>query len=99
MELTVTFRHSEPSNVLKQNIEEKLSKLNKYLLKASQAHVILMVERSRHIAEITLSENHHTLCAKEGSHDMYQSVDLAIAKLERQLKKLKEKVKSHHNRD
>lgn len=96
METTVTFRHSDPSAALKQHIDEKIRKLSKYFMKAIQAHVILTVEKSRHIAEVTLLENHHTLYAKKGSRDMYQSLDLVIQKLERQLKKLKEKIKSHH---
>lgn len=96
MDVTVTFRHSEPSKALRETIEAKIRHLSKYLMKAVQAHVILKVEKSRHIAEITLSENHHTLYAQDGSHDMYRSVNGALAKLERQLKKLKEKVKSHH---
>lgn len=97
MEVTVTFRHSESSPVLKQNIESKLRKLEKYLLKATQAHVILNVEKSRHIVEIMVSENHQQLYAREDSHDMYQSLEGAILKLARQLKKMKEKVKSHHH--
>ncbi|MBI4373310.1 MAG: ribosome-associated translation inhibitor RaiA [Deltaproteobacteria bacterium] len=96
METTITFRHSDPSPALKKHIEEKIGKLRKYFMKAIQAHVTLTVEKSQHIAEITLSENQHVLNAKEGSHDMYQSLNRAIDKLESQLRKLKEKVKSHH---
>ncbi|MBI2083944.1 MAG: ribosome-associated translation inhibitor RaiA [Deltaproteobacteria bacterium] len=97
METTVTFRHSDPSPAIKQHIDEKIKKLSKYFMKAIQAHVILTVEKSRHVAEITLSENNHTLYAKEGSHDMYRSLDIVLHKLERQLRKLKEKIKSHHH--
>ena len=96
MEVTVTFRHSDPSPVLRDTIERKISKLAKYFLKATQAHVILNVEKSRHIAEITLAENHHTLYARADSHDMYRSLDDAVLKMQRQLKKLKEKIKAHH---
>lgn len=98
MEVNVTFRHSDPSPVLKENIERKLEKVAKYFMKATQVHVILNVEKSRHIAEITLSENHRTLYAREDSHDMYRSLDGAILKIEKQLKKLKEKTKRHHGR-
>jgi putative sigma-54 modulation protein len=97
MEISLTFRHSDPSPALRQHIEEKIGKLSKYFIKAIQAHVILTVERSRHVAEITLSENHRRLCAKETGHDMYHSIDVALHKLETQLKKVKEKTKSHHH--
>ena len=96
METTITFRHSDPSPALKRHIEEKIGRLSKYFIKAIQAHVILTVEKSQHIAEITLSENQHVLNAKEGSDDMYHSLNMALHKLESQLRKLKEKVKSHH---
>ncbi|MBI2500755.1 MAG: ribosome-associated translation inhibitor RaiA [Deltaproteobacteria bacterium] len=98
MEVTYTFRHSEPSPVLRRRISDKLEKLSKYFLKATKAHVILNVEGSRHIAEITLSERHQVLFAEDRSHDMYQSVTGAVTKLERQLKKIKEKTKAHHHK-
>ncbi len=102
MEVNITFRHSEPSIVIKQQVEDKIRGLQKYLVKPTLAHVILKVEKSRHIAEVTLLESHHKLYAQEGSHDMYRSLDLCLEKLKRQARKLKEKVKSHHahhNRD
>lgn len=96
MDLTITFRHSDPSTALRRKIENRIRKLDKYLMKATQAHVILKVEKSRHIAEITLLENHHTLYSESQSHDMYQSFEGALSKMESQVKKLKEKVKAHH---
>ena|SRR3989338_3509262 len=98
MELNVTFRHAETSEVLKEHIREKIAKLSKYFIKPVQAHVTLNVEGPRHIAEISLSENHGLFNAREGSHDMYLSVDRVLAKIERQLKKYKEKIKDHHKR-
>lgn len=96
METNITFRHSEPSPALRSHIVEKIKKLEKYFIKAIQAHVILNVEGSRHIAEITLSENHHTFYAHDRTEDMYSSVNSTLAKLERQLKQHKERVKGHH---
>ncbi len=98
MEVNVTFRHAEASEVLRDHISEKIQKLAKYFIKPTGAHVILNVEGSRHIAEISLSENHSLFNAREGSHDMYLSVDRAVSKLERPLKKYKEKIKDHHKK-
>ena len=98
MEVNVTFRHAEASGVLRDHINDKIKKLTKYFIKPTSAHIILNVEGSRHIAEITLSENHSLFNAREGSHDMYLSGDRAVSKLERQLKKYKEKIKDHHKR-
>lgn len=98
MEINVTFRHAESSNALTDHIQEKISRLSKYFIKPTMAHVTLNVEGSRHIAEITLSENHNIFNASERTHDMYLSVDRALRKIERQLKKYKEKIKNHHKK-
>jgi putative sigma-54 modulation protein len=98
MEINVTFRHTENSEVLKQHIFEKMQKFAKYFIKPVIAHVTLNVEGSRHIVEISLAESHVLFNAKEKSHDMYYSLDVALGKIERQLKKYKEKIKSHHKK-
>jgi len=98
LEINVTFRHADPSRVLREHIEDKISRLSKYFIKPTNAHVTLNVEGTRHVAEISLAENHNLFNAKVLSHDMYLSVDRALAKLERQLKKHKEKVKGHHRK-
>lgn len=95
MELHVTFRHLDPSDTIKTHVEHGLDKLKKYLVKPETAHVILAVEKFRRIAEITLTENGNRITATEESADMYESIDGALAKIEIQLKKYKDKVKSH----
>ena len=96
MEINLTFRHAHPSDALRKHIQDKLKRLEKYLIKATNAHVILNVEGTWHLAEITLAESHHTFTAHERSPDMYHSVNTALARLERQLKEHKERVKEHH---
>lgn len=98
MEINVTFRHADSSRVLREHIQDKISRLSKYLIKPTNAHVTLNVEGTRHMAEISLSENRSLFNAKALSHDMYLSVDRALAKIERQLKKYKEKIKGHHKK-
>lgn len=98
MEINVTFRHSESSKVLRNHIEDKIQRLSKYFIKPTNAHITLNVEGTRHMAEISLAENHSLFNAKVLSHDMYLSVDRALAKIETQLKKHKEKVKGHHRK-
>ncbi len=99
MEINVTFRHAETSPVLQNHIEEKVRKLSKYFIKPVITHVTLNVEGSRHVAEVSMTENHNVFNAREMSHDMYLSVDRALEKLERQLKKHKERVKEHHKKN
>lgn len=95
MNVHVTFRHSESSEVLKDHITEKLAKFSKYFIKPIDAHVTLIVEGPRHIVEISLTEDHNVFNAREESHDMYRSLAAALLKIERQLKKHKEITKNH----
>lgn len=96
MEVIITYRHIESSPGLQSHVEQKMLKLKKFFIKPIKAHVIFNVENSRHVAEITLSENHNSFYAKDDGHDMYHSLDRVINKMAHQLQKHKEKVKNHH---
>ncbi|TMA52117.1 MAG: ribosome-associated translation inhibitor RaiA [Deltaproteobacteria bacterium] len=91
MQITVTFRHVEPTPALRAYAEEKLERVKKYLRRPVDAHVILSVAKERHVAEITLQADHVTMFAKEETHDLYSAIDLALDKLEHQAQKLKAK--------
>lgn len=95
MEITVTFRKTEPVERLKAYAEEKLKKLDKYFDFPVQAHVVLNVEKYRHIVDVTLNVDGTVLKAMEETEDMYSTIDLIVDKLEaqvkRHLKKMREK--------
>ncbi|MFN8544169.1 MAG: ribosome-associated translation inhibitor RaiA [Candidatus Binatia bacterium] len=96
MQITVTFRHVEPTPALRTHAEEKLGRvIRKYLRRPGDAHVILEVAKERHLAEITLQADHVTMFAKEETHDLYAAIDLAVAKLEHQAQKLKARRRDH----
>lgn len=92
MQITVTFRHVDPTPALRSYAEDKLGRVvRKYLKRPGDAHVILGVHKSRHVAEITLQADHVSLFAKETTKDLYSAIDLACEKLEHQAQKLKAK--------
>ena len=96
MQINVTFRHVDPTPALRSHAEEKLERMvKKYLHRPVDAHVILSVAKERHAAEITLQADHVTMFAKEETTDLYAAIDLAVAKLEHQAQKLREKRKDH----
>lgn len=95
MQTNFTFRNMDTSDALKTHALEKLDKLNKYLIKPIQAHVIFHVEKFNHIVEVTLTENGKQHISHEKSENMYTSIDKAVAKMERQLRKYKERLKEH----
>ena len=99
MQMNITFRHLDPIDSLKNYAQEKVERVNKYLEKAGDAHVVLSLDRHLHQADITIHSGTYLLRGKERSEDMYASIDLAMDKIERQLKRYKEKLKSHHGKE
>jgi putative sigma-54 modulation protein len=99
MQLNITFRQFGSSDALKEYAKEKVERVNKYLDRAGEAHVVLSLERHLHHAEITIHSGSWVLRGRDKSEDMYASIDLAMDKIENQLRKYKEKIKNHHGRD
>jgi len=95
MQITTTFRHIDASEALKSYAEEKLSRVQKYIDEPISAQVFLTVEKIRHIAEITITAKGITIKASEETNDMYAAIDAVLDKIERQLRRYKEKIKAH----
>jgi len=95
MQTSVTFKNIEPSENLKSYVTNKLQKFDKLLDNPAEANVVLSVEKIRHITEIKLIGDRLNLNCREESNDMYSSIDLALDKLEKQLKKNKQKIRKH----
>jgi len=91
--ISVTFRHLEPSQPLREYVTEKLGKLRKILDDPFEANVTLSVEKYRHIAEVFFNARGITVKAFESTDDLYSAIDLVCDKVERQLKKYREKRK------
>ncbi len=92
-QINVTFRHVDPSQPLKDYVVEKLGKVQKVVEKSFDANVTLCVEKYRHIAEVFLNAPGITIKAIESTEDLYSAIDLVCDKVERQLKKYREKQK------
>jgi len=91
MQTTVTFKNIEPSETLKNYAADKLDRFDKYLDNPAEANVVLSVEKFRHISEISISGDRLIINAKEETNDMYSAIDMALDKLEIQIKRNKEK--------
>ncbi len=94
-EVTVTFRHLEATNALREYAIEKVSKVKKYFDGPQEINVVLSSEKHRYTVEITLTANRAVINAKEETDDMYSAIDLAVDKVYRQIKRHKEKLKHH----
>ena len=91
MDITVTFRHVDSTESLKEYAEEKLSKMDKYFDYPIEAHVVLAAEKFRRIADVNLNVNGTVIKAEEETEDMYSSIDQVMDKIEKQVKRFRDK--------
>ena len=94
MNITTTARHYELAPALQDYAEGKVQNLKRYFDHIVNANLIFSMEKYRNIVEITLHVNGRDFVSVEESDDMYAAVDRSVDKLERQLKKHKEKLKT-----
>lgn len=95
MNVIVNCRHMDLTENLKTYAEEKIGKFSKYLGNITEATVTLSVEKYRHKTEVLIKINGLMIQAESITADMYSSIDEVVEKLERQVKKYKEKTVSH----
>jgi len=96
MQLNITGHHVEVTDSLKAYVAEKLERLEKHFDHVNNVHVILSVEKLRQKSEATVNINGASLFADSTEEDMYAAIDSMADKLDRQIKKHKEKLKDHH---
>jgi putative sigma-54 modulation protein len=95
LETTFTFRNIDSTDALKDHTLDKLSRLDKYLVKPASAHVIFNLEGAQHVAEITVNIKGGRFVGVGTSNDMYTSIDGAVDKIKKQISRTKERVKGH----
>ena len=86
MNISITFRHMDSSDAIKEYSRNKIAKLQKFLRQPMRAKVTLSVDKRKHVAEMQISSGGEHLEAKEATDDMYASIDKMIDKLERQIR-------------
>lgn len=92
MNLIIRSRHFDVTDSIEEYIRKKMEKLNKYFDQIMDANATLSAEKNRQIFEVTLQAKKAIIRAEEDSDDMYTSIDRVVEKLERQIKKYKEKL-------
>jgi len=93
MQFAVTFRHMEPTEALKSYARERMERVRKYLPDPIACHVVLSTERHNHRIDVSFQlHNGLSIAGHEITENMYSSIDLCIAKIERQVRKYKGKL-------
>lgn len=96
MQISVTGHHVDVTDSLRNYTNEKLDKLERHFDHVTDVHVILSVEKTRHKAEATVNISGGKLFADATKDDMYAAIDGMTDKLDRQIRKHKEKITDHH---
>ncbi len=95
MQVSVTFRHMETEEGIKEHVKEKVERLQKFIENLREVHVVLSVEKFRHSAELTIVGDGVTLNSEGRDRDLYTAIDQMMDKMDRQIRarKGKEKIK------
>jgi putative sigma-54 modulation protein len=99
MQLNVSGHHVEVTESLRGYVTTKIERLERHFDIVSNVHCILTVEKLRHKAEAKVNVNGDTIYADATEEDMYAAIDGLVDKLDRRVKKHKEKLADHHARD
>lgn len=96
MQLNISGHHVDLSQALNDYIKSKLQRVQRHFDQVVDVHIVLGVEKQLHKAEATIHVAGNTLHAASEHADMYAAIDLMLDKLDRQVKKHKEKITNHH---
>jgi len=99
MQLNVSGHHVEVTDSLREYVESKIERLERHFDIVSDVHCILSVEKLRHKAEAKVMVSGGTIFAETTEGDMYAAIDSLVDKLDRRVRKYKEKMVDHHARD
>lgn len=97
MRVTVIGKNIDVTPALREIVEKKISKLDKYFKPNVEARATLTVQKNSQIFEVTIPFNGVILRCEESTDDMYKSIDLVQAKLERQIRKQRTKLQRRSN--
>lgn len=96
MQVSVTGHHIEVTPPLKSYVEKKLERIVRHYDSVSDVHCVLTVEKQRQKAEATLQVRGGSIHADAIDEDMYAAIDALADKLDRLVRKHKEKLQDHH---
>ncbi len=97
MQLTITGHHVEVTPALRAYTTEKMERITRHFDQVISIDVILNVEKLEQIAEATVNAGGRKLFATDKSEDMYAAIDGLSDKMDRQVRRLKDRLRDHHH--
>jgi putative sigma-54 modulation protein len=96
MQINLSGHHVDITTPLREYVNSKMERLERHFDHVTDIHVVLGVEKLRHKAEATMHISGGTIFADAVEENMYAAIDALVDKLDRQVKKHKEKITDHH---
>ncbi|MAF99671.1 MAG: ribosomal subunit interface protein [Acidiferrobacteraceae bacterium] len=97
MQIEISGQHMDVTPALRKYVIHKFERIERHFDHVSKTHVVMQVEKMRHLIEGTIQAAGHSLHAKAEAEDMYSAIDSLIDKLDRQVVKMKEKSTNYRN--
>ncbi|HCS73483.1 MAG TPA: ribosome-associated translation inhibitor RaiA [Clostridiales bacterium] len=92
MRITISGKNIDITQALRNQVNKKVGKLERYFRPGTEAQVTLSTERNKYIVEVTIPFNGVLIRAEESTESMYASIDMVLDKLERQIHKYRTKL-------
>jgi putative sigma-54 modulation protein len=99
MVVKITGHHVDVTDALRDYVDTKMDRIIRHHDLLTDAHWILTVEKLQHKAEATLHVSGRTIHAESIADDMYAAIDGLADRLDRRVRKYKEKLNDHHARE
>lgn len=97
MHLTITGHQLEVTDPIKEYIDSKFERIKRHFDQVLNVHVIISVEKVRHKSEATMHIGGKDFFAESTEDHLYKSIDLLVDKLDKQIRRHKDKMSNHHN--
>ena len=97
MNISITARGGKASDRMKKYVTDRMARKQRVYEGVIETEVILSYEKKTQVAELKLKVHNKSLFVKERSDDIYKSIDMALDNCERQIKKIKERMREHSN--
>ncbi len=98
MDIIISGRHVSVTDAIREHAEEKLGPVVESYPKITSARLVLDVQKNRQEAEVIIHGKNLEVEARAESYDMYESIDKAVDKADKQLKKHFDKLQDHHKK-
>jgi len=97
MQIDITGHHVDVTPALRAYVTEKMQKIMRHSDQVLSIHVILNVEKLQQLAEATINVGGRKVFATVTASDMYVSIDGLVDKLDRQIRRHKDRITNHQH--